>query len=148
MYWLRVQSLHLENIALLLSLQTVHIKVPRIPYPPHWKAGQRLPKVPQSLGDQIRKHRLELHWLQADLAKAIGVHAVSVSNWERRTSAPSRTVVKGIQGFLYCANKPVPESPPAGLCAWSCEMYVTTDQLRLFEMICKQLNHRDLQPQV
>ena len=102
--WLLMQPLHLENIALLLSLQTVHIKVPRMPYPPHWKAGQRLSKPPQSLGDQIRKHRLELHWLQADLAKAIGVHAVSVSNWERRTSAPSRTVVKGIQGILYYAN--------------------------------------------
>ena len=89
-----MQSLHLENIALLLSLQTVHIKVPCISYPPHWKAGQRLSKSPQSLGGQIRKHRLELHWLQADLAKAIGVHVVSVSNWERGTPTPSRRMMK------------------------------------------------------
>ena len=88
--WLLMQSFHLENIALLLSLQAVHIKVRRIPYPPHWKAGQRLSKPPQSLGDQIRKHRLELHWLQADLAKVIGVYVVSVSDWERGTSTPSR----------------------------------------------------------
>jgi len=43
--WLLMQPLNLENIALLLSLQTVHIKVPRVPYPPHWKAGQRLSKL-------------------------------------------------------------------------------------------------------
>jgi transcriptional regulator with XRE-family HTH domain len=146
--WLLMHSLHLENIALLLSLQTVHIKVPRMPYPPHWKAGQRLPNSPQSLGEQIRKRRLELHWLQADLAKAIGLHVVSVSNWERGYSAPSRRMMKRIQEFLDYTPKPVPESTTASLCAWRCEMYVTTGQLCLFEKICKQLNYSDLQSEV
>jgi transcriptional regulator with XRE-family HTH domain len=143
-----MQSLYLENIALLLSLQTVHIKVPHIPYPPHWKAGQRLSKLPQSLGEQIRKHRLELHWLQADLAKAVGVHVVSVSNWERGISTPSRRMMKWIQLFLDYECKPVPENITAGLCAWKCEMYETLGQLCLFEKLCKQLNYSDLQPQV
>src|ERR1035441_4988486 len=107
-----MQSLNLENIALLLSLQTVHIRVPRVPYPPHWKPGQRLSKSPQSLGDQIRKHRLELHWLQADLAKAVGVYVVSVSNWERGASTPSRRLIKRIQVFLDYESKPVHESTP------------------------------------
>jgi ribosome-binding protein aMBF1 (putative translation factor) len=95
-----MQSLSLENIARLLSLQRVHIRAARIPYPPHWKAGQRLSQPPQSLGDQIRKHRLKLHWLQADLAQAMGVHVVSISNWERGTSTPSRRMMKRIQEFL------------------------------------------------
>jgi DNA-binding XRE family transcriptional regulator len=132
-----MQSLHPQYIALLLSLQTVHIKVPRIPYPPHWKVGQRLSESPQSLGDQIRKHRLELHWLQADLAKAIGVHVVSVRKWERGTSTPSRRLTKRIQEFLDHAPKPVPESSTAGLCAGKCEVNETAPQLCLFEKICK-----------
>ena len=143
-----MQSLYLENIALLLSLQTVHIKVPRVPYPPHWKAGQRLSKLPQSLGDQIRKHRLELHLLQADLAKAIGVHVVSISNWERGASLPSRRMMKRIQVFLDYASRPVPESTPTGSCARECEMHETAGQLCLVNKICKQPNNSDLQPSV
>ena len=141
-----MQSLHLENIALLLSLQTVHIKVPRVPCPPHWKAGQRLPKSPQSLGDRIRKHRLELHWLQIDVAKAIGVHVVSVSNWERGASMPSRRMMKRIQGFLAYAPNPVSESTTAILCGRKCETYETNAQHCLFEKICEQLNCSDFQP--
>jgi transcriptional regulator with XRE-family HTH domain len=139
-----MQALHLENIAHLLSIQTVHIKVSRIPYPRHWKAGQRLPTSHQSLGDQIRKHRLELHWLQADLAKAIGAHIVSISNWERGTSTPSRRMMKSIQKFLDSASKPVPESTTAGLCAWKGEICETAGQLCLFDKTCKQLNYSDL----
>jgi DNA-binding transcriptional regulator YiaG len=137
--WLLMQSLHLENITRLLSLQSAHIKVPRIPYPSHWKAGQRLSKSPQSLADRIRKHRLELHWLQADLARALGVNVVSVSNWERGTPAPSRRMRKRIQAFLDFAPKPLPESTIADLCACKCEMHETTGQLCLSEKMCKQL---------
>jgi transcriptional regulator with XRE-family HTH domain len=135
-----MQSPHLENIALLLSLQTVHIKVPRIPYPPHWKTGQRLSESQQSLGDQIRMHRLELHWLQADLAKAIGVHVVSISNWERGIASPSRRVVKRIQKFLDYTWQTVPENTSTGSCARQCEKCETTGQLCLFQRLCKQLN--------
>jgi DNA-binding XRE family transcriptional regulator len=121
-----MQPSDLENIASFLSLQTVHIKVPRIPYPPHWRSSQRFSTPSQSLGDQIRKHRLELHWLQADLGKAIGVHVVSVSNWERGTTTPSRRMTKRIQEFLNYAPKPVPEITPAGVCSWQCEMNEST----------------------
>jgi transcriptional regulator with XRE-family HTH domain len=120
--------------------------VPRVPYPPHWKPGQRLSKSPQSLGDQIRKHRLELHWLQADLAKAVGVYVVSVSNWERGASTPSRRLIKRIQVFLDYESKPVHESTPPGLCAWKCELHETTGQLCLFERICKGSTCRQSHP--
>src|ERR1035437_2316063 len=140
-----MQSLHFENIALLLSLQTVHINVPRIPYPPHWKAGQRLSESPQSLGYQIRKHRLELHWLQADLAKAIGVHIVSISNWERGSATPSRRLMKRIQKFLDYTWQPVPGSTTSGLCARQRENCETNGQLCLFQTLSKQLNYSGLQ---
>jgi ribosome-binding protein aMBF1 (putative translation factor) len=132
-----MQSFHLENITLLLSLQPVHIKVTRIPYPPHWRAGQRLSRPPQSLGERIRKHRLELHWLQADLAKAIGVHVISVSNWERGFSTPSRRMMKRIQEFLDYTSTPMPASSTAGLCAGKCEANENAAQLCLFEKIFK-----------
>jgi transcriptional regulator with XRE-family HTH domain len=143
-----MQSYHLKNISLLLSLKPLHIKVPRIPYPPHWKAGQRVSKPPQSLGDRIRKHRLELHWLQADLAKAMGVRVVSVSNWERGACLPSRRMMKKLQGFFDYAPRPVPEHPTAGLCGWECEMHKANGQLCLFERFCKQRNYGDLEQQV
>jgi transcriptional regulator with XRE-family HTH domain len=49
---------------------------------------------------------LERHGLQADLAKAIGVTALSVSNWERGTPKPSRRMMKRIQEFLDYTPKP------------------------------------------
>lgn len=116
-----MQSFQLANITLLPSLQPVHIQVPHIPYPPQWKAGRGLSRPPQSLGDRIRKHRLELHWLQAHLAKAIGVHVVSVCNWERGTATPFRRMTKTIQEFLDCAAKRVHENSTTGLCAWKCD---------------------------
>jgi transcriptional regulator with XRE-family HTH domain len=143
-----MQSFHLKYISLLLSLQPVHIKVARIPYPPHWKPGQRVSKPPQSLGDRIRKHRLELHWLQARLAKAIGVSIVSVSNWERGACLPSRRMMKRIQGFIDYTSRPVPEHPTAGLCGWECRMDETAGQLCLFEKICTQLKCDDFEQQV
>jgi transcriptional regulator with XRE-family HTH domain len=136
-----MEPIQLENIALLLSLQKVHIKVPRIPYPPHWKAGQRLSQSPQSLGDKIKKRRLELHWFQADVAGVIGVHLVSVSNWERGISMPSRRMLTRIQEFLDYTPKPVPKDVTAGLGAWKCDKCDTTGQLCLFERICKGSTH-------
>jgi hypothetical protein len=35
----------------------------------YWKSNQRMPLQPQTLGEQIKKRRLELHWLQADRRK-------------------------------------------------------------------------------
>lgn len=78
-----MQPLHLKNILLLLSFCPVQISRPRRPYPRHWKLNQRIPLQPRTLGEQIKKHRLELHWLQSSVAAKIGTSSASVSNWER-----------------------------------------------------------------
>lgn len=69
--WLLMQSLYLENIVLLLSLQPVHIKMSRIPYLP-----------------------------QAELAKQFGVQATTIYRWEHGICAPSRRFFGEIVRFL------------------------------------------------
>lgn len=88
---------NLENIRRVLAVGAVHIKVTRIPYPPHWRSGQQLSDPPTALGHQVKQQRLELHLLQADLAKALQVSVVSVSNWERGINQPSRRTRRRIQ---------------------------------------------------
>jgi DNA-binding XRE family transcriptional regulator len=95
-----MQEFDLSNIRRVLFFGPVHIKVPRPHYPPHWRSGQRPFGPPESLGFQLRRRRLELHLLQADVAAALGVHTVSISNWERGVSQPSRQVRKQIREFL------------------------------------------------
>ncbi len=81
---------------------------------------------------QIRSLGVSCEPFQADLAKAIGGHVVSVSNWERGHSAPSRRMMKKIQEFLDYTPKTAPESITAGLCAWKCEACENAAQLCLF----------------
>ena len=102
--WLLGQSRHVENIVLLLSLQTVHIKVLRIRYPSHWRATTQTPASEKTIGSEFKRHRLSLHLLQSDVAKRLGVHVVSISNWERGVSQPSRAMRRKIRVFLDTAH--------------------------------------------
>jgi transcriptional regulator with XRE-family HTH domain len=95
-----MQSLHIENILRLLSLSPVHTSRPRRPLPRHWKSNQKFCLQPQTLGEQLRKHRLELLWLQTDVAAKLGISTASVSDWERGITSPSHRMTKRIQEFL------------------------------------------------
>ena len=112
-----MQESYLTNIRLILRLGPIYIRVRRTPYPPHWKSGQQLHEPLSTLGDQIKKHHLEFHLLQADVAKALEVHVVSISDWERGVSLPSERIQKRIREFLNqgeCANAiPKKQDPPA-----------------------------------
>ena len=55
------EALHIENLLLLLSLCPVQISRPRRSCSRHWKLNQRILLQPQPLGEQIKKHRLDLH---------------------------------------------------------------------------------------
>src|ERR1700686_103445 len=95
-----MQSPQIENILRLLSLSPVHTSRSRGPLPRHWKSNQKYCLQPHTLGEQIRKHRLELRWLQTDVAAKIGVSSASVSDWERGITSPSHRMTKRIQEFL------------------------------------------------
>src|ERR1039457_7733368 len=99
-----MQPIYIKNILLLLSLCPVHTSRLHRPYPQHWKSNQRIPLQPQTLGEQIRRHRLELHWFQTDVAAKIGISSASVSNWERGITSPSRRMTKQI-GRASCRDR-------------------------------------------
>ncbi|MBI3089379.1 MAG: helix-turn-helix domain-containing protein [Candidatus Tectomicrobia bacterium] len=61
---------------------------------------QAYPKNIKTLGDQLRKKRLDLGLLQKDVAEVIGVDATTIYNWEKGRVVPARRYVKEIIRFL------------------------------------------------
>jgi len=139
-----MQQIQLKNIRLLLSLCPFHISRPRHQFPPHWKSNQRVPTQPTTLGDQIKKHRLELHWLQTDVAAKIGISSTSVSNWERGITSPSRRMTKKIREFLDYTPKLIPKLHRNDFCCQICGISNTSSEYCLFEKICNSLTENNM----
>ena len=62
-----------------------------------------LPDYPQTLdtlGDHIRKKRLDLELLQKDVAKMIGTTESTIWNWENNYTTPSISYIPNIIKFL------------------------------------------------
>jgi transcriptional regulator with XRE-family HTH domain len=70
------------------------------PYPHLWKCIQTTCREPKTLGEHVRKQRLERHLLQSQLANLLGVDRISVQNWERGIYRPSPRVVEKVIEFL------------------------------------------------
>ena len=131
-----MQSLHIKKILLLLSICPAHTSRPYRPYPRHWKSNQQIPLQPQTFGRQIKKHRLELHWLQTDVAAKIGISSTSVSNWERGVTSPSRRMAKRISEFLDYTPKPTPKIQRNSFCCRICGISNVSTEPCLFEKTC------------
>jgi transcriptional regulator with XRE-family HTH domain len=58
------------------------------------------PKEISTLGDHIRKHRLDLKLLQKQVADHIGVHELTITSWERNASHPAVRFIPAIIQFL------------------------------------------------
>lgn len=69
------------------------LKAPK-PTPPSY------PKTLKSLGDHIRKRRLDLGLLQEQVARQIGVDATTIHNWERHRNSPHLPAIPKIIEFL------------------------------------------------
>jgi DNA-binding XRE family transcriptional regulator len=141
-----MQTISLKNICLLLSLCPVRISRPRPLFPPHWKSNQQAPAEPQTLGEQIKKHRLELHWLQARVAQKIGVCSTSISNWERGVTSPSRRMKKQIQEFLKFTPPPklIPMTQKGNFCCQTCGISNTSSEPCPFDKICNSLTENKM----
>jgi transcriptional regulator with XRE-family HTH domain len=139
-----MQSPHIKNILLLLSLFPVQTSRLRQPYPRHWKSNQRKPLHPQTLGEQIKKHRLELHWLQTDVAAKIGISSASVSNWERGITSPSRRMTKRIQLFLDYTPKLGRKSHKCNFHCQTCGISEISSERCLFEKICNSFSENQM----
>lgn len=58
------------------------------------------PQNPITIGDNIRKKRMELKLLQKDVAKILGVTEDSITNWEKNRSLPQIHLFPRIISFL------------------------------------------------
>jgi DNA-binding XRE family transcriptional regulator len=59
-----------------------------------------LPRELKTLGDHIRKKRIELGLLQREAANLLGADPQSVNAWERNYHQPSLRLLPAIIGFL------------------------------------------------
>jgi transcriptional regulator with XRE-family HTH domain len=72
----------------------------------------RIPTVPQSVGDHLRRRRLGLKMLQRDVAEQLGVDKTSVFNWEANASTPEIRYMPAIIRFL--GYNPLPAADGGG----------------------------------
>ena len=70
------------------------------------------PKSLKTLGDHLRKRRLDLKLLQSGVAEQIGVDKTTVYNWERNRSSPSLPFLPKIVKFV--GYRPAAESGSLG----------------------------------
>ena len=66
---------------------------------PRPKCGD-YPKRLNSLGDHLRARRIDLGLFQAQVAKQIAVHELTITNWEGNESEPAVRYIPAIIGFL------------------------------------------------
>ena len=56
-----------------------------------WRRNKPYPTTPQSFGERLRKHRLDIGLTQAELAEKMGVSKSTIDKWECNwTTPPSR----------------------------------------------------------
>ena len=58
------------------------------------------PLEPKTIGDHIKKRRLDLKLFQHHVAEQLGVHKTTIHNWERNFNSPDRRLVPRIIQFL------------------------------------------------
>jgi DNA-binding transcriptional regulator YiaG len=58
------------------------------------------PLEPKTLGEHIRKRRMDLKLFQHQVAEQLGVDKCTIHNWERNFSSPDPRLVPGIIEFL------------------------------------------------
>jgi transcriptional regulator with XRE-family HTH domain len=79
------------------------------------RTDPRLPKELRTLGDHIRKRRLELGLLQREVADLLGADPQSVNAWERNYHQPALHRLQAITAFLGYDLKNASDDAPLGL---------------------------------
>ncbi|MBS1613482.1 MAG: helix-turn-helix transcriptional regulator [Bacteroidetes bacterium] len=62
--------------------------------------SKQIPEILETIGDHIKKRRLELGLFQKDLAERFGTSEDSISNWEKSEREPSFQFAPAIIDFL------------------------------------------------
>lgn len=63
-------------------------------------AGDAYPKQIRTLGDAIRKRRLDLELLQREVADRLGCDVMTIVNWEKNHTSPRITHLERVVEFL------------------------------------------------
>ncbi|MDR3405949.1 MAG: helix-turn-helix domain-containing protein [Chthoniobacter sp.] len=73
----------------------------RCPIGPYFTEKNGYPASPKTIGEMIRKHRLDLGLRQRDVAEIIGCNTATVTNWEKsHTAFPQINHMAGVVRFL------------------------------------------------
>jgi transcriptional regulator with XRE-family HTH domain len=56
----------------------------------------------ETIGDHIKKRRMDLRLTQKELAKRLGVDKTTIQSWEKRRVRPSLVKIMKITEFLGC----------------------------------------------
>ena len=87
-----IPAIHNDNF--LQSVYTLNIDINLLDLNPAY------PKEPETLGEKLRKARMDKNMLIRELAEQIGVTADTVINWEKRGMKPSGRYLTQIQKFI------------------------------------------------
>ena len=68
------------------------------------------PKQINSFGDHLRARRLDLKLLQKQVADQIGVHELTITNWERNATVPEVRYMPAVIQFLGYSPLPATSS--------------------------------------
>lgn len=82
---------HNEDPAL---VYTVEVEINLLDFDPKY------PKEPKTLGERIRKARMDRRMMVKELAKRIGVVPETVINWEKRNLKPTQRHLERLQAVL------------------------------------------------
>jgi transcriptional regulator with XRE-family HTH domain len=107
----------------------LQIKVLHRQAPDNWITTQTCVTNPKTLGEHLRKRRLELHLLQGQVAKRLGVHKMSIQNWELGLGKPKNKHIPAIVQFLGYKPIPIPEAFPKQLVYYRCMLGMTQEEL-------------------
>ena len=72
----------------------------RCPIGPYLAKVKGYPAKPRTIGEAIRKRRLDLGLRQIDVAKIINCDQMSVVNWEKGHTHPRINKLAGVERFL------------------------------------------------
>ena len=91
------------------------------------------PRDLNTLGDHIRKKRLDLGLTQKDAAREIGVDDVTLRHWENHQTSPQTYLIPRIVSFLSY----LPYVPPESFAEWlkTCRMALGLSRRRLAEAL-------------
>jgi transcriptional regulator with XRE-family HTH domain len=93
--------------------------------------SKQYPKEINSLGDHLRKRRLDLGLLQREVAERIGVTEATIWKWERQRNQPEIRSIARIIEFLGYDPIPEPESLPEKIKTYRLRMGLSQKRLSI-----------------